>query len=76
MKLRDKPSNSAIAKFTGLSRNTVKEWLKAPGAVIPKYSWESPAGKLTAFVATLEQSLKADSHRPKPFKSTKTEPST
>ena len=65
MKLRDKLSNSAIAKLTGLSRNTVKKWLKAPGAVIPKYSRESPAGKLTAFEATLDQSLKADSHRPK-----------
>jgi transposase len=65
MKLRDKLSNSLIAKLTGLSRNTVKKWLKAPGCVIPKYSRESPAGKLTAFEATLEQSLKADAHRPK-----------
>ena len=31
MKLRDKLSNSAIAKLTGLSRNTVKKWLKAAG---------------------------------------------
>ena len=65
MKLRDKLSNTAIAKLTGLSRNTVKKWLKAPGDVVPKYSRESPAGKLTAFEATLEQALTADSHRPK-----------
>ena len=30
MSLRDKLSNSAIAKGTGLSRNTVKKWLKQP----------------------------------------------
>lgn len=65
VKLRDKLSNTAIAKLTGLSRNTVKKWLKAPGNVVPKYSRESPAGKLTAFEATLEQALMADSHRPK-----------
>ena len=37
MKLRDKFSTSAIAKLTGLSRNTVKKWLKAPGSQAPKY---------------------------------------
>jgi transposase len=65
LRLRDKLSNSAIAKLTGLSRNTVKKWLKAPGDVMPKYSRESPAGKLTAFQSTLEQSLTADAHRSK-----------
>ena len=65
MKLRDKLSTSAIAKLTGLSRNTVKKWLKAPGDALPKYNRESPEGKLTAFEATLDQSLKADAHRPK-----------
>ncbi len=65
MKLRDKLSNSAIAKLTGLSRNTVKKWLKAPGDVVPKYSRESPEGKLTAFEETLKQCLSVDAHRPK-----------
>ena len=65
MKLRDELSNSAIAKLTGLSRNTVKKWLKAPGDTAPKYSRESAEGKLTAFEATLEQALTADSHRAK-----------
>ena len=37
MKLRDQLSNSEIAKRTGLSRNTVKKWLKAPGDEAPKY---------------------------------------
>ena len=31
MKLRDKLPKSAIAKFTGSYRNTVKKWIKAPG---------------------------------------------
>jgi transposase len=65
MKLRDKLSNSEIAKRTGLSRNTVKKWLRAPGDLAPRYQRESSDGKLTPFVATLEQALKADSHRPK-----------
>jgi hypothetical protein len=46
MKLRDKLSTNAIAKLTGLSRNTVKKWLKAPGDVLPKYHRESPDGSL------------------------------
>ena len=65
MKLRDKFSTSAIAKLTGLWRNTVKKWLKAPGSKAPKYSRESSEGKHTAFEETLEQALTADSHRPK-----------
>ena len=65
MKLRDKLSHSAIAKVTGLSRTTVKKWLNAPGDKAPKYVRESVDGKLTAFEETLDQSLKADSHRPK-----------
>ena len=36
MKLREQLSNSEIAKRTGLSRNTVKKWLKAPGSQIQK----------------------------------------
>ena len=47
MKLRDKLSNSEIAKRTGLSRNTVKKWLRAPGDLAPRYQRESSDGKLT-----------------------------
>ena len=31
MRMRDSISISAIAKRTGLARNTIKKWLKAPG---------------------------------------------
>ena len=37
MKMRDKLAISEISKRTGLARNTVKRWLKAPGDVTPKY---------------------------------------
>ena len=65
LKLRDKLSTSAIARATGLSRNTVKKWLKAPGGVTPKYVREASEGKLSAFKEVLEQALKTDTHRPK-----------
>jgi len=65
MKLRDQLSISEISKRTGLSRNTVKKWLNAAGDEVPRYQREAVPGKLSAFVATLEQALKVDAHRPK-----------
>ena len=65
MRLRDQLSLSEIAKRTGLSRNTVKKWLKAPGDVVPKYERVKLDGKLTAFEPILHQALTTDSHRPK-----------
>ena len=65
MKMRGKHSISEIAKQTGLSRNTVKKWLKADGEKQPRYRRTSRKGKLSAFEATLSQALKADAHRPK-----------
>ena len=63
MKLRDQLSLSEIARRTGLARNTVKKWLKAPGDVVPKYERIKQTGKLTAFEPILQQALSADSHR-------------
>ena len=65
MKLRDQLSLSEIAKRTGLSGNTVKKWLKAPGDVVPKYERTVVPGKLTPFEPVLHQALATDSHRPK-----------
>ena len=65
MKLRDRLSNSEIAKRTGLFRNTVKKWLKAPGDEVPKYRREKGQTKLSEYEATLVQALQADAHRPK-----------
>ena len=61
MRLRDQLSLSEIARRTGLSRNTVKKWLKAPGDVVPKYERVKLDGKLTAFEPALHQALTTDS---------------
>ena len=65
MKLRDQLSLSEISKRTGLARNTVKKWLKAPGDEPPKYERCAVERKLAAFEGTLHQALAADAHRPK-----------
>ena len=66
MHLRDKLSLHEIAKRTGLSRNTIRKWLRTPEeAAPPAYLTAREPGKLTAFHATLEQALKADAHRAK-----------
>lgn len=66
MYLRDKMSLHEIARRTGLSRNTIRRWLREPAeAAPPRYSRSKKPGKLSAFHAALEQALKADSHRPK-----------
>lgn len=66
MHLRDKLSLHEIAKRTGLSRNTIRRWLRTPEeAAPPAYRREQGPGKLTAFHAALEQALKADAHRAK-----------
>ena len=65
MKLRDQLSDGEICRRTGLARNTVKKWLKAPGDINPKYQRRKADGKLTAFVPVLEQALRTDAHRAK-----------
>jgi transposase len=64
MRLRDQLSISEIAKRTGLARNTVKKWLNAAGDKLPRYRRAKGKGKLSAFEASLELSLKADAQRP------------
>jgi transposase len=66
MYLRDKLSLHEIAKRTGLSRNTVRSWLRAPQEVkAPAYSRTPGTSKLSGYVGELERSLKADAHRTK-----------
>jgi transposase len=65
MHYRDGLSRAEIARRTGLSRNTVKKWLKASEGVEPRYRRPTVAGKLTAFHAVLLRALEADFHRPK-----------
>ncbi len=66
MQVREKLSERAIAKRTGLSRNTVHKWLKTVDEVeVPKYVRPKGFSKLEAFTEELEQCLKADALRPK-----------
>ena len=66
MHVRDKMSVRAIAKRTGLSRNTLQKWLTTPEEVaVPKYIRAKKFGKLAAFTQELEQALKADAQRHK-----------
>ena len=66
MYVRDKLSLHEITRRTGLSRNTVRTWLRAePKAVRPRYRRGTVPGKLTAYHAILEQALEADAHRVK-----------
>ncbi len=62
---RDKLSEREIARKTGLSRNTVSKWLRAPVSEAPKYRREPRPNKLSAFEGTLKQALTADARRPK-----------
>lgn len=65
MYFRDKLSLHQIAKRTGLSRNTIRKWVRAPEATQPAYQRCVTFNKLGPFHETLEQALKADSFRAK-----------
>ncbi len=61
---RDKKSLHEIAKYTGLSRNTIRKWVRAPKAEQAlKYVRQDMPAKLAPYQAEVEQALKADSHR-------------
>lgn len=63
--LRDGLSVSEISRRTGLSRNTIKKWLKADGGVEPRYRRGARPGKLTPFHSYLRRALEADARRSK-----------
>ena len=63
---RDKKSLHEIAKATGLSRNTIRKWVRETKVVgKPTYRRKERVNKLTAFHEALVLALKADSHRTK-----------
>ena len=51
---RDKKSEREISRMTGLSRNTVAKWLKAPATQEPKYQRAAKATKLSAYENALK----------------------
>ena len=65
MHFRDGKSVREIARRMGLSRNTVRTWLRAAAAQEPRYQRTTRPGKLTPFHMSLAQALKADAMRPK-----------
>ena len=65
MHFRDGQSVREIARRTGLSRNTVRTWLRAPAEKELRYRRTARPGKLTPFHAALEQALRADALRSK-----------
>ena len=65
MYYRDRLSRSEIARRTGLSRNTVKKWLRAGESVEPRYRRGSKPSKLSAFQEGLVKALEADAGRAK-----------
>ena len=63
MQAREKRSERAIAKRTGLSRNTVHKWLQSAQEVqVPKYVRAKGFNKLGDFTDELELALKADGY--------------
>jgi transposase len=65
MHFRDGKSRSEIARLTGLSRTTIKKWLKVPLGTEPRYQRASKPGKLSGYKEELVRALKADAHRPR-----------
>jgi transposase len=63
---RDKKSLREIAEKTGLSRNTVRKWVRESTELAqPTYRRKEMPNKLTAFHEALKLALKADAHRTK-----------
>jgi hypothetical protein len=56
---REGLSRSQIARRAGLSRNTVKKWLKAPQGTEPRYRRARVPGKLGPFQERLREALEA-----------------
>jgi transposase len=65
MRLRDGLSISEIARRTSLSRNTIKEWLRAPTRSEMKYRRSPTPKKIDPFETALRQALETDARRPR-----------
>ena len=65
MHFREKQSLRAIAKQTGLSRNTIRDWLRQPDVTEPKYPARASPSILDPYQEQLAAWLRTDSHRPK-----------
>ena len=71
MYIRDKKSLHQISKQTGLSRNTIRKWVRDTTKTgEPEYRRKEMPSKLTAFHQALELALKADALRTKQYRRT------
>lgn len=64
MRLREGLPIREISRRTGLSRNTVKQWLRQEGVTEPKYPKRSSTSVLDPWTKQLEAALRTDEHRP------------
>lgn len=63
---RDGLSLSEIERRTGLTRKTVRAWLRAAEGTVPKYRRRAAEGiKISPFAAHLTKALEIDARRPK-----------
>lgn len=65
MHFRDGMSLREVAKRTGLSRNTIRRWLRQPDITEPQYPQRKSPSKVDAWAELLVTWLKADRHRVK-----------
>ncbi len=65
MHLRDGMSLREVSKRTGLSRNTVRSWMRRPQVVEPVYPARKAVSKLDGWTEVLQTWLRTDSHRGK-----------
>ncbi len=65
MHYRDHLPLREIARLTGLSRNTVREWLRRPDQTEPQYPSRTTPSVLDPYKEQLLSWLKTDSHRPR-----------
>ena len=61
---RDGLSISEIERRTGLTRKTIRKWLKAPEGIEPKYRREVGGTKIRPFAERLTKMLEVDARRP------------
>ena len=65
MHFRDGVSLREIVRQTGLSRNTLRSWLRRPEVTEPKYPVRQTPGVIDPWADTLRQWLSTDAHRTK-----------
>ncbi len=63
MHFRDGMSLREVAKRTGLSRNTIRRWLRQPDTSEPRYPSRKTPSKVDPWAQLLSTWLKTDSHR-------------